>query len=128
MNFRKKKIDIFDENFDKKVLEGENDNYICSLIRDDSIKEFVSYTSRSGISLSSTLIKNSIFETNSFLLENEKISLIEYSAFFGSIQIFQYLKMNNVELTPKLWLYSIHGNNANLFRLLESDEEKKPTP
>ena len=75
---QKKKIDIFDENFDKKVLEGENDNYICSLIRDDSIKEFVSYTSRSGISLSSTLIKNSIFETNSFLLENEKMLLMTF--------------------------------------------------
>ena len=124
---QRKNIDILDENFDKKILAGENDSYICSLIRNDSIKEFVSYINRSGLSISNTLIENSIFETNSFLLENEEISLIEYSAFFGSIQIFQYLKMNCAELTPKLWLYSIHGRNPEIIHLVESNEIKKLT-
>ena len=63
---QQKSIDIYDENFDKKVLEGENDNYICSLIRDDSIEEFISYLTRSLLSQSSTMIETSIFETNSF--------------------------------------------------------------
>ncbi|KAK8840169.1 hypothetical protein M9Y10_031109 [Tritrichomonas musculus] len=33
---------------------------------------------------------------------------------------------NNVELTPSLWLYSIHSKNAELIHLLESNEIKPP--
>ncbi|KAK8892416.1 hypothetical protein M9Y10_029643 [Tritrichomonas musculus] len=109
---------IFD-NFESKLLEGENDSYICSLIRQDSIEEFVSYVNRLNMPLTSE-IKHSIFETNSFLIENESTSLIEYSAFFGSIQIFNYLRMMNVELKPSIWLYAIHSQNTELFHLLES--------
>ena len=34
--------------------------------------------------------------------------------------------MNNVELTPSLWLYSIHSKNAELIHLLESNEINPP--
>ena len=68
----------------------------------------------------------SIFETNSLLINKKNITLIEYSAFFGSIQIFRYLLMNNVELTPSLWLYSIHSKNAELFHILESRQTNPP--
>ena len=78
------------EKFETKRQKGQNDSYICSLNRNDSIEEFISYLNRNNISVSSK-IKLSIFETNSFLIENKNTSLIEYSAFFGSIQIFQYL-------------------------------------
>ena len=53
--------------------------------------------------------------------------MIEYSAFFGSIQIFKYLLMNNVELTSSLWLYAIHSNNAELIDLLESNKVSPPS-
>ena len=80
-------------------------------------------------------IEQSIYETNSFLLKNSienpekqmykylnhkrlkiknEISLIEYAAFYGSIQIFQYLRMNNASLNKSLWLYAIHGQNAEI--------------
>ena len=62
----------------------------------------------------------SIFETNPFLIKR-KASLIEYAAFFGSIQIFKYLQLNNVELTPSLWLYAIHCNNPEIIHLLEEN-------
>ena len=114
----------FFDNFDDKRKEGQNDFYICSLIREDSIEEFISYINRQNYSVASK-IKPSIFETNLFLIENKDISLIEYSAFFGSIQIFQYLKMNNVQLTPSLWLYTIHSKNAELIHL-ESSEVQPP--
>ena len=48
------------------------------------------------------------------------MSLIEYAAFFGSIQIFQYLQFNKVELYPSLWYYSIHGRNPEIIHLLEN--------
>ena len=43
------------ENFDKKRKEGENDSHICSLIRNDSIEEFISYMNRNNYSISSQI-------------------------------------------------------------------------
>ena len=107
------------DDFDKKRKIGENDSYICLLIRNDMVVEFISYVNRANIQVSSMKIKPSIFETNSVLLKFEETTLIEYAAFFGSIQIFQYLRMSNVELTPSLWIYAIHSRNAELIHLLE---------
>ncbi|KAK8839459.1 hypothetical protein M9Y10_031814 [Tritrichomonas musculus] len=104
-------------NFDQKRHEGENDSYICYLIRQDMVKDFIVYVNRGNISLTN-VIEPSIFETNSFLINNEP-TLIEYAAFFGSIQIFQYLCRNNVHLSPSLWIWAIHGKNAELIHLLE---------
>ena len=104
----------------KKREIGENDSYICSLIRNDSIEEFVSYSTRMNLPLSSR-IKSSPFETNALLLKKEP-TLIEYAAFFGSIQIFQFLRMNDVPLKKSLWKYAIHSNNAELIHLLEEHE------
>ncbi|KAK8899094.1 hypothetical protein M9Y10_001395 [Tritrichomonas musculus] len=106
------------ENFEINRQNGENESFICSLIRDDSVEEFISYVNRTNISFSSQ-IKTSIFETNSFLLKKKEPTLIEYAAFYGSIQIFQYLRLNNAKLMPSLWLYAIHGRNPELIHLLE---------
>ena len=108
------------EYFERNRQIGENDSYICDLIRNDSIDEFVKYVSKTSLPLSST-IKQSIYETNSFLL-NKNVSLIEYAAFFGSIQIFQYLRFNQVELKSSLWLFAIHGKNPELIHLLEDNQ------
>ena len=72
--------------------------YICSLIRNDQVVDFIAHLEKNNISPSST-IKQSIYETNQFLNKKEKISLIEYSAFFGAQQIFVYLNKKNVDLT-----------------------------
>ena len=77
--------DIFDHygdelpTFEEKCRIGENDSYLCSLIRSDSIEEFVSYVNRTNLSLS-VKIDSSIYETNSFLIGKEP-KLIEYAAF-----------------------------------------------
>ena len=52
-------------------------------------------------------------------------TLIEYAAFFGSIQILNYLNTNNIELTSSLWPYAIHSFNQELIFLLL---EKKVKP
>ena len=77
------------DNYDENRKNGENENYICKLIRDDSIEDFIIYINRTNLPFSQR-IKTSIFETNSYLLNNNP-TLIEYAAFFGSIQIFKYL-------------------------------------
>ncbi|KAK8841994.1 hypothetical protein M9Y10_026207 [Tritrichomonas musculus] len=103
--------------FESNLKSGQNDSHICYLIRNGLVKEFITYVNQTNIPLSS-IIKPSIFETNRFLQERET-TLIEYAAFFGSIEIFQYLINQKVELTPSLWLYAIHSNNAELIHLLE---------
>ena len=108
------------KNFEENRKIGENNSKICTLIRQDSIDEFVEYVSRTNLPISGT-IKQSIFETNSFLL-NRDVSLIEYAAFFGSIQIFQYLRFNKVEMKPSLWLFAIHGRNPELIHLIEENQ------
>ena len=113
--------DIF-VNFEEKRQKGENDSYLCELIRTDSIEDFISYVNQKNISLSSK-IKSSIFETNSFLVEKEP-SLIEYTAFFGSIQIFQYLLNKKTKINVSLWVYSIHSDNAEIIGLLEENENQ----
>lgn len=90
---------IYDEEieiFEEKCRIGENDLYICSLIRQDSVEEFISFVNRTNCSLSKR-IEPSIFDTNSFLC-NKSPTLIEYATFFGSIQIIQYLIIMELNL------------------------------
>ena len=113
--------DLFSEDpnilvdFDKKRLQGENATYLCRIIRQDSIEKFVKY-----VTLYQNGIKPSIFETNNFLLERkENIQMIEYAAFFGSLKIFNYLRMKGAKLTPSLWLFAIHSRSPKLIHILE---------
>ena len=57
--------------FYKNRRIGENNNKICELIRNDSLDDFIIYINKLNLSPSS-YIESSIFETNSFLLEQEK--------------------------------------------------------
>ena len=117
------------ENFYEKRKEGENDSLISELIRKDMITEFVEYVSRNNVSPNAK-IQSSIYETNSFLLKIQKEShnfedkqptLIEYAVFSGSIQIFNYLRLNGAELTSSLWRFAIHGQNSEIFHFLEDN-------
>ena len=107
------------ENYEEKRFKGENDSYLCEIIRNDIIEEFTFYFTKGEFSLSD-LIEPSIYESNAFLI-GKRQSLIEYSAFFGSIQIFRFLIQNGVKLLPSLWLYSIHGRNPDMIHLLEEN-------
>ena len=90
----------------------------------DLIEEFTKYVNQKNLPISSE-VTHSFFETNSFLLKNRP-TLIEYSAFFGSIQIYQYLWLNHVYLSPSLCLHSIHGRNPDLIHLFEEDHVYPP--
>lgn len=110
--------------FKKNQLEGENDILICQLIRNDSIEEFIQLFNSSKLNSNSTVLPSQ-FETNRFLNMNlENISLIEYAAFFGSIQIFKFLLLQKVVLTSPIWIYAIHGRNYEIIHLLEENNVK----
>ena len=112
------------ETFNQKRKKGENDSYLCEMIRQDSVEAFIAYVTQTCLSLQKT-IETSIFETNQFLIMNDT-TLIEYAAFFGSIQILQYLSMNGVKLQSSLWKYAIHGNNPSIIHLLEENHVNPP--
>ena len=106
--------------FDEKRRIGENDTFIAQVIRKDEIEDFVSYVTQSNLNLDSN-IPFSSFESNP-LLNGKDLSLIEYATFCGSIQIFQYLRLNNIKLKPSLWIYAIHSDNSDIIHLLEENE------
>lgn len=110
------------ETFQKYSLRGENESYLCQLIRQDSINDFINYVNTHEIELDSN-VNYSNFETNAFLMSNDA-KWIEYAAFFGSIQIFKYLLMNNVSIQPILYQFAVHGRNTEIIHLVEEKIEK----
>ncbi|KAK8836284.1 hypothetical protein M9Y10_039919 [Tritrichomonas musculus] len=105
--------------FQTNCERGENDSEICCLIRDDSIDEFIAFFHRKNLVLNSK-IKPSIFETNDFL-KDKSPTLIEYAAFYGSIQIFDYLCLNKIEFKKSVMIYAIHGRNYDMIHSIEGN-------
>ena len=85
------------------------------------IEDFIIYLGKNCCSVNS-IINSSIYETNNFLLKNTGVTLIEYAVFFGSIQIFDYLRQNGAELKSSLWLYVIHCKNPEIINFLEENQ------
>lgn len=110
------------KDFYEKRLIGENDSYVCNMIRNDLISDFIIFVNKESYSLNSK-IEESIYETNRFLLY-ETPTMIEYAAFFGSTQIFNYLFKNNVEITPSVWRYAVHSDNPEMINILEENSIK----
>lgn len=113
------------ENTESRKL-GENTDIVASMIRQDLIEEFITYVKKQNYSLQN-FIKATYYETNNFLLKRNKVTLIEYAAFFGSSQIFKYLYQNEVELTSSLWLFAVHGDDAEIIKILEEKSVQPPS-
>lgn len=117
---KKMPSDIVDFNIKRK--NGENDNAICAIIRNDDINSFKQFVRKYSCSLNSE-ISSSIFETNEYLIKH-KSRLIDYATFFGSFQIIKYLITQFAESTPYLWNYAVHGRNMEIIHLLEKCNTK----
>ncbi|KAK8887928.1 hypothetical protein M9Y10_038987 [Tritrichomonas musculus] len=117
------------DDFEEKRKSGENDDSLCQMIREDLIDEFLSFVNQNNFSLNSTIKNDSIYETNLFLLQKRKksksITLIEYAAFFGSIQIFKYLFLNKADLPNRLMIFAVHGDHPEIIRILEENLENQ---
>ncbi|KAK8841342.1 hypothetical protein M9Y10_026956 [Tritrichomonas musculus] len=132
-NNRSLKEDEFYEDITKEVSNdfyekrkiGENDDYLCQIIRLNKIDEIVIFANKTNLHLDAC-IKQSIFETNYFLVFGHGVKLIEYASFFGSIDIIKYIQMKEYELTPNMWSYSIHSRNAELIKYLEDNHVSPP--
>ncbi|KAK8854382.1 hypothetical protein M9Y10_016944 [Tritrichomonas musculus] len=107
-----------EKDFYEKRRIGENDGYLCQLIRLDKINEFVMFVEQTNLSADDK-IKESIFETNQLLIDKSNVTILEYALFFGSLKIINYLIRKTNKADPEMWIYSIHTNNAKLIHLLE---------
>ena len=110
----------FPENFYEKRKTGENDHLLYEIIRNDLIDDFISNLNDNNFSINS-IISDSIFETNLFLLSNKETTIIEYAAFFGAIQIFSYLLSKGANLTERIWLYAIHSDSIELINFIQNN-------
>lgn len=113
------------DDFELKREEGENDDYICELIRKEQTKEFIAYMSKNKLSFDSA-INESIFETNPLLLNEKETKIIEYAAFFGSNEIIKYLVNNRTELRSNIWKYGIHSKDLDFIHYLENNHILPP--
>ncbi len=126
VNFIQEIMKNVPEKFYEKRIEGENDNYICELIRLNKVNEFDAYINQNKLSFDGYIPK-SIFETNPFLIDKDRIKLIEYAAFFGSNDIIKYIQINGkVKLASNIWCYSIHSRSSELINDLENNHVLPP--
>lgn len=109
------------DNYDEMAKKNENEDYVCELIRKDSIEDFIIFVNKNDYSLNNT-IKQSVNETNSFLIKRLFVKLIEYASFFGSTQIFKYLIANGAVATPSIWEFGVHSDNPELISLFEENK------
>lgn len=114
----------FPSDFKDKRREGERELELYRIIRKNEIDEFISLINKLNLPFRSN-IQKSIFETNIFLFRNS-IEIIEYAAFFGSLDIVKYIHINGVDLEPNIWLYAIHSQNAELIKYLEDNNVPQP--
>ena len=98
--------DIFTTYEENRRL-GENNSYICNLIRSNEVNEFIEYVISRNINTNSK-IKPSIFETHSFLIENET-NFIEYASFVNAHYILEYLIDSGSERSKLLYLSAVHS-------------------
>lgn len=113
-------IDEIPDDFCEKRKRGRDENPIYELIQKDMLKEFIAHINQNVIPPDERL-ESSTYETNSLLFKRYKISLIEYAAFFGSVQIFKYLHNEGVKLEPSLWKYAVHGKNHEIIHFLKEN-------
>ena len=116
---KEKQSDFYD-----KRKEGENDSYLCKLIRLKQAKAFFVYANKMNIILTEK-VPLSIFETNSILM-NDNVTYIEYAAFFGSKEVVMWLEKIGYELSSNMWLFSVHNDETELIEYLKDKSIKPP--
>ena len=117
-----KQINNYEE-YDSKRKIGENDTPICECIRHDSVDKFMTYIENGQIT-SNSYIPYSCFETNQMLIENGQISLIQYAAFFGSVNIFMCLIENGAKFDVSILKFVVHGRNSKIFKKIKEKMNK----
>ena len=93
-------------------------------IKEDDIDSLQSYIAKNTSENVSAMVFD-IMHTPVECIENvDKTSIINFSAFYGSINIFKYLIMNNSKISENICMYAIAGRNFEIIHILEQKNFK----
>ena len=107
----------------KRKNNLHSDKEIAKIIIDDNISKLESNFQASW----NEIVEISIYENDEFL-NNEKLTLIEYAAFFGSEKIFNYFINDVNPCPPNLKKCAIIGGNSNILMKVEKLEQASNRP
>lgn len=85
------------ELFIKERNDSLNPESLAHSIIFDDVDKFQDICSQNNVDLNS-IIHHSFLDSNTFI-EQKDLSLIEYSAYYGSLQIFKFLLLNSAKFT-----------------------------
>ena len=99
-------------------VEGINPSKIVNLIQRDDVEELQEIPSQNNFNFNQT-IETSLYERFSFVSEIN-VSLIDYSAFFGSIKCFKFLLLNGSDLKNS-GKFAVASGNIEIINLCEQN-------
>ena len=109
----KKNIHFISNIYDKK-----NSKKIFKILRNDNLEKLQEISTQNNFNFNQK-IEPSLYERYSFI-NNYNVSLIDYCAFFGSINCFKYLLLNGASVQNTL-KYAIAGGNLEIIHLCEQN-------
>ena len=107
---------------DEYRFHGQNEDEIATIIRNDKVKS-LNKALRFDDSILNSTIRSSRYETFDFIESfGKKPSLIEYAAFFGSVNSFKYLLKCGAEMSDILPEFAVAGGRIEIIHLLEKQK------
>ncbi|OHT11046.1 hypothetical protein TRFO_19450 [Tritrichomonas foetus] len=106
------------EKTSKLLLEGRNPEDYLVAIQNDDVDSLISIISQRNLNVNDTI---EYFEYEISYFFKKQATLIEYSAFYGSVNCFKYL-LNQCDLnySPLLAEFAIAGGNHEIIHLVEN--------
>ncbi|OHT13566.1 hypothetical protein TRFO_03320 [Tritrichomonas foetus] len=124
-------VDI--ENLLEVRKEIHSNEKIARIIREDDMDSFIKTFSEKDPVIIDDYIYSSYLENNRDVNDNKqgkyqlnfrkRVSFLEYSMAFGSINIFHYLWLHNAEYQENSLQYSIIGGNYEIIHILEEESK-----
>lgn len=108
------------EKFTELRSNGKNPDPIALAIRDDDIERLQNLLYQTN-TLPNQVVHKSIFERFVFI-NIQSLTLIEFAAFFGSIQCFKFLYNQISELPETVATFAAAGGNYDIIHLCEKRE------
>lgn len=106
-------------------IKGRNHHQIAEIIRNDDIQQFQELVSQTNVNLNSK-VPYSFYEDCEFINKKKEMPLlIEFAAFFNSINIFKFLWINGIRGTQTSLQFAIAGGNYEIIHLFESVYKNK---
>ncbi|EAY10690.1 hypothetical protein TVAG_364130 [Trichomonas vaginalis G3] len=105
-------------------IHGYEKNTLQYILKYDLIDEFIEETAQINFDINQKLPVNR-YDFNKI---DEKLSLIQMSAFYGSINCFKYLMLNNAEIDPLLFIFAIIGGNLEILHIVKGELDKMSIP